>query len=84
MNLHIGVTQFLIKSIVLAFFEDRLEVANSAVLPDKLTIEKLRYGHYAIRNMFLLIFMDNYRYIDGLVCGIPTMVAAMGDRIWFE
>lgn len=65
-------------------FEDRLEITNPGALPNTLTIEKLRYGHSAPRNMFLLKFMDNYRYIDGLGRGIPTMVAAMGDRIKFE
>lgn len=65
-------------------FEDRLEVTNPGALPNTLTIEKLRYGHSAPRNMFLLKFMDNYRYIDGLGRGIPTMVAAMGERIKFE
>lgn len=65
-------------------FEDRLEITNPGALPNTLTIEKLRYGHSAPRNMFLLKFMDNYRYIDGLGRGIPTMVAAMGERIKFE
>lgn len=65
-------------------FENRLEITNPGALPNTLTIEKLRYGHSAPRNMFLLKFMDNYRYIDGLGRGIPTMVAAMGERIKFE
>lgn len=63
------------------FFEDRIEITNPGALPNTLTLEKLRYGHSAPRNMFLLKYMDNYRYIDGLGRGIPTMVAAMGERI---
>ena len=65
-------------------FADRVEITNPGSLPNTLTVEKLRYGHSAPRNMFLLKFMDNYRYIDGLGRGIPTMVAAMGERICFE
>ena len=65
-------------------FDDRVEITNPGGLPNTLTVEKLRYGHSAPRNMFLLKFMDNYRYIDGLGRGIPTMVAAMGSRIKFE
>lgn len=65
-------------------FEDRVEITNPGALANTLTVEKLRYGHSAPRNMFLLKFMDNYRYIDGLGRGIPTMVAAMAERIKFE
>jgi ATP-dependent DNA helicase RecG len=65
-------------------FDNRIEITNPGALPNTLTVEKLRYGHSAPRNMFLLKFMDNYRYIDGLGRGIPTMIAAMGERIKFE
>ncbi len=65
-------------------FSNRIEITNPGSLPNTLTVEKLQYGHSAPRNMFLLKFMDNYRYIDGLGRGIPTMVAAMGQRIKFE
>ncbi len=65
-------------------FKNRIEITNPGSLPNTLTIQKLRYGHSAPRNMFLLKFMDNYRYIDGLGRGIPTMVAQMGDNITFE
>lgn len=66
------------------FFEDRIEITNPGALPNTLTLEKLCYGHSAPRNMFLLKYMDNYRYIDGLGRGIPTMIAAMGERIKLE
>ncbi len=65
-------------------FADRIEITSPGALPNTLTIEKLPYGHSAPRNMFLLKFMDNLRYIDGLGRGIPSMVAAMGKRIKFE
>lgn len=72
------------QKISIYIFEGRLQITNQAALPNTLTIEKLSYGHSAPRNMFLLKFMDNYRFIDSLGRGIPTVVAVMGDRIKFE
>lgn len=68
----------------LFIFENRIELTNPGSLPNTLTVEKLRYGHSAPRNMFLLKFMDNLRYIDGLGRGIPNMMAIMKERITFE
>jgi len=65
-------------------FKDRLEVTSPGKLPNTLTIEKLRYGHSAPRNMYLVKFLDNFRYIDGLGRGIPTIVKNMGDKVLFE
>lgn len=65
-------------------FSDRIEVTSPGCLPNTLTVEKLPYGHSAPRNMFLLKFLDNLRYIDGLGRGIPTMVKLMGERIILE
>jgi ATP-dependent DNA helicase RecG len=64
-------------------FRDRLEVRSPGRLPNTLTLEKIRYGNSAPRNLFLLKYLDNMRYIDGLGRGIPLMIKAMGDRVSF-
>lgn len=72
------------QKISIYMFTNRIEITNPGALPNTLTIQKLPYGHSAPRNIFLLKYMDNYRYSDGLGRGIPTMVAAMGEKIKFE
>jgi ATP-dependent DNA helicase RecG len=64
-------------------FRDRLEVRSPGRLPNTLTLEKIRYGNSAPRNLFLLKYLDNMRYIDGLGRGIPLMIRAMKDRVSF-
>jgi len=44
----------------------------------------LRYGNSAPRNLFLLKYLDNLRYSDGLGRGIPMMIKMMGDKVTFE
>lgn len=38
----------------------------------------------APRNIFLVKYLDNLRYFDGLGRGVPMMIKVMGDRIGFE
>ncbi|WP_219988593.1 ATP-binding protein [Leucothrix pacifica] len=65
-------------------YSDRVEITSPGGLPNTLTLEKIRYGNSAPRNVFLVKFLDNLRYFDGLGRGIPMMLEAMQDRIAFE
>lgn len=65
-------------------FEDRLEITSPGVIANSLTLEKIKYGNSAPRNMFLLKYLDNLRYSDGLGRGIPMMLKAMGGRMILE
>ena len=46
-----------------------------------MTLEMIRYGNSAPRNIFLVKLMDNLRYIDGLGRGVPLMIRQLGDRL---
>jgi ATP-dependent DNA helicase RecG len=72
------------RRIAVHVFADRVEVSSPGRLANSLTIEKLRWGHSAPRNLFLLKYLDNLRYVDGLGRGIPLMARAMGDRLELE
>ena len=65
-------------------FEDRLEITSPGVIANSLTLEKIKYGNSAPRNMFLLKYLDNLRYSDGLGRRIPMMLKAMGERMILE
>lgn len=65
-------------------FTNRVEITSPGSLPNTLTIEKIKYGNSAPRNHFLVKYLDNYRYIDGLGRGIPMMIKEMGERVRFE
>lgn len=65
-------------------FSDRVEITSPGKLANTLTLEKIRYGNSAPRNIFLVKFLDNMRYFDGLGRGIPMMLKLMQERIAFE
>ena len=65
-------------------FSDRVEITSPGRLPNTVTVEKIKYGNSAPRNLFLLKFLDNYRYIDGLGRGIPMVIKEMGENVSFE
>ncbi len=65
-------------------FKDRVQVTSPGKIANTLTIEKIRYGNSAPRNLFLLKYLDNMRYVDGLGRGVPMMIKEMGDRVVFE
>jgi ATP-dependent DNA helicase RecG len=64
-------------------YRDRLEVRSPGRLPNSLTIAKIRSGNSSPRNLLLLKYLDNLRYIDGLGRGIPLMLRALGERVTF-
>ena len=65
-------------------FKDRIEVCTPGRIANTLTLEMIRYGNSAPRNIFLVKLMDNLRYIDGLGRGIPLIIKLMGDRVRFK
>jgi ATP-dependent DNA helicase RecG len=65
-------------------FQNRLEITSPGKLPNTLTLDKIRYGNSAPRNMFLVKYLDNMRYFDGLGRGIPMIIKAMGNKVEFE
>lgn len=65
-------------------FSDRVEITSPGKLANTLTLAKIRYGNSAPRNIFLVKFLDNLRYFDGLGRGIPMMLKLMQERIVFE
>jgi len=72
------------RKITVYLFQDRLEITSPGNLPNTLTLDKIRYGNSAPRNMFLVKYLDNMRYFDGLGRGIPMIIKAMGDKVVFE
>lgn len=72
------------RKIQVHIYGNRVEITSPGALPNTLTLEKIRYGNSAPRNIFLVKFLDNLRYFDGLGRGIPMMLKAMQDRIVFE
>ncbi len=64
-------------------YEDRLEITSPGSIANTLSIEKIKFGNSAPRNLFLVKYLDNMRYIDGLGRGIPRMIRLMQDRIDF-
>jgi ATP-dependent DNA helicase RecG len=65
-------------------FSNRLEIASPGKLPNTLTIDKILVGNSSPRNMFLVKFLDNMRYIDGIGRGIPLIKKEMGNMVEFE
>lgn len=69
---------------MIQLFSNRLVIASPGRIANTLDIEKIKVGNSAPRNMLLLKFMDNLRYIDGLGRGIPMVIREMGDKVHFE
>jgi ATP-dependent DNA helicase RecG len=65
-------------------FRDRLEIISPGRLPNTLTVEKILTGNSAPRNHFLLKYLDNMKFIDGLGRGVPMMRREMGERLHYQ
>ena len=61
-----------------------MEIRSPGRLPNTLNLEKIRYGNSAPRNLFILKYLDNLRYVDGLGRGIPMILREMNERALFE
>ncbi|GAB6091084.1 RNA-binding domain-containing protein [Spirochaeta dissipatitropha] len=72
------------QKIQIFLYKDRIEVRNPGKVANSLTLEMIRYGNSAPRNIFLVKLMDNLRYIDGLGRGVPLIIKHMGDRVVFR
>ncbi len=72
------------RKISVYLFSNRLEITSPGRLPNTLTLEKIRYGNSAPRNMLLVKFLDNLRYFDGLGRGVPMIIKLMGENVQFE
>ena len=65
-------------------YRSRVEIRSPGRLPNTLNLQKIRYGNSAPRNLFILKYLDNLRYVDGLGRGIPMILREMQDRARFE
>ena len=72
------------RKIQIFVYRNRVEIRSPGRLPNTLTLEKIRYGNSAPRNLFVLKYLDNLRYIVGLGQGIPMILREMGKRASFE
>ncbi len=72
------------RKIFLSIFSNRIVISSPGKIPNTVTIEKMLYGYSAPRNMFLVKYLDNMRYIDGLRRGIPIIKRAMQENVCFE
>ena len=61
------------RRIAVYVFRDRLEISSPGRLPNTLNLEKILTGNSAPRNQFLLKYLDNMKYIDGLGRGVPMI-----------
>ena len=61
------------RRITVYVFRDRLEISSPGRLPNTLNLEKILTGNSATRNQFLLKYLDNMKYFDGLGRGVPMI-----------
>ncbi len=71
--------------VLLAIFDDRLEVRSPGRLPNSVTDEAIKSGVRYARNQTLVNFLRDYRYVDARGMGIlhkviPTMAAHNGTE----
>jgi ATP-dependent DNA helicase RecG len=72
------------RRITVYLFRDRLEITSPGRLPNTLTIEKILTGNSAPRNTFILKYLDNMKFIDGLGRGVPMIHREMGNRFLYK
>lgn len=72
------------RRIAIYIFRDRLEIRSPGRLPNTLTIEKIVTGNSAPRNNFILKYLDNMKFIDGLGRGVPMICQNMPGRFMYE
>ena len=65
-------------------FSNRIEITSPGKIPNTATLKKMIYGYSAPRNIFLVKYLDNMRYIDGLGRGIPMIKRTMQENVSFE
>ena len=65
-------------------YRDRLEITSPGRLPNTLSIEKILTGNSAPRNTFLLKYLDNMKFLDGLGRGVPMIRRKMEGRFFYQ
>lgn len=60
--------------IELSIYADRLEVISPGLLPNTVTIEKIKYGCRAARNELIRDILRDYGYIEARGLGIPYKI----------
>jgi len=72
------------QKIFVYMFSNRIEITSPGKIPNTVTLEKMIYGYSAPRNIFLVKYLDNMCYIDGLGRGVPMIKRAMQENVSFE
>lgn len=72
------------QKIFVYMFSNRIEITSPGKIPNTATLKKMIYGYSAPRNIFLVKYLDNMRYIDGLGRGIPMIKRTMQENVSFE
>jgi len=72
------------RRITVYMFRDKVEITSPGRLPNTLSIEKILTGNSAPRNTFLLKYLDNMKFIDGLGRGVPMIRRQMEGRFLYQ
>lgn len=72
------------RRITVYMFRDRVEITSPGRLPNTLSIEKILTGNSAPRNTFLLKYLDNMKFIDGLGRGVPMIRKQMAGKFLYQ
>jgi len=67
--------------IEISIFSNRLEVISPGLLPNTITVEKIKYGCRAARNELIRDILRDYGYIEARGMGIPYKVLAVLRRL---
>jgi len=72
------------RKIHIFIYKNRIEIQSPGRIANTLTLNMIKAGNSAPRNIFLLKLLDNLHYIDGLGRGIPLIIKEMKDRVIFK
>lgn len=72
------------RKITVYIFKNRIEITSPGRLPNTLSIEKILTGNSAPRNNFILKYLDNMRFVDGLGRGVPMIKKEMGNQFCYS
>ncbi len=72
------------KKIHIYIYKNRIEIQSPGRIANTLTLNMIKAGNSAPRNIFLVKLLDNLHYIDGLGRGIPIIIQQMKDRVQFK
>jgi ATP-dependent DNA helicase RecG len=58
----------------LSIYSDRLEIISPGVLPNTVTVAKMRAGYRASRNELIKEVLRDYRYVEATGLGVPRKI----------